>query len=150
MAVVSVRTQADIGHHGKFVAEPFERGFGTTSRGDYSWGINASNVLRWEGSATVHEESDGVRWFAGQTWYRLLGDRGAFSLLAFARGETDHEVGVKDAGLNLIYRRQFTRDWMYLSFGPSFTWPREKIEDEREFNLGFGVWLEMEFGDWRY
>jgi hypothetical protein len=34
--------------------------------------------------------------------------------------------------------------------GPSLTWPRLKPEDEREMNIGFGVWLEMEFGDWRY
>jgi hypothetical protein len=127
-----------------------ERGFGTTSRGDFSWGINTTNVMRWEGSGTVNEETEGVRWFAGQTWYHLLKDRTAFSLLAFARGETDYEVGVKDAGFNFIYRRPFTRDWMYLSFGPNITWPREKAEDKRELNLGFGVWLEMEFGEWRF
>jgi hypothetical protein len=127
-----------------------DNGFGTTTRGDFSWGISATDVLRWEATATAHEETEGARWYAGQTWYHLLGDLGAFSFLAFARGETDYEVGVKDAGFNLTWRRQFTRDWMYLSMGPSFTWPREKAEDEREFNLGFGIWLEMEFGDWRY
>lgn len=125
-------------------------GFGTTSRGDLAWAISATDVLRWEATATVHEDTDGVRWFLGQTWYHLMGERGAFSLLAFARGETDDPVEVKDGGLNLIWRRTFTRDWMYISLGPSITWPRRKPEEKREFNLGFGIWLEMEFGDWRY
>jgi hypothetical protein len=127
-----------------------DHGFGTTSRGDFAWGISATDVMRWEGSATVSEDTEGVRWFAGQTWYHLFGNRSAFSLLAFARGETDHETGVKDCGFNFIWRRPFTRDWMYISMGPSVTWPRKHEEDKRELNLGFGVWLEMEFGDWRY
>ncbi|MGD8346470.1 MAG: hypothetical protein PVI83_04445 [Lysobacterales bacterium] len=127
-----------------------DEGFGTTSRGDQSWGINARNVLRWEGRVTFSEETEGGRWYAGQTWYRLLGDRNAFSVLAFGRGETDRDVALKDYGVEVIWRRSFTRDWIYLSMGPSITWPRNKPEDKRELNFGFGVWLEMEFGDWRY
>jgi hypothetical protein len=30
------------------------------------------------------------------------------------------------------------------------TWPRELLEEERDMSLGFGLWLEMEFGDWRW
>lgn len=127
-----------------------DHGFGTTSRGDFSWALGNRNVMRWEGTATISEETEGVRWNVGQTWYHLFKGRNTLSLLAFARGETDHETGIKDAGFNLIWRRPFTRDWIYLSMGPSLTWPREKSEDEREANLGFGVWLEMEFGNWRY
>lgn len=125
-------------------------GFGTTSRGDLAWGMSANNVMRWEGVATVSEDTDGARWYFGQTWYHLMGNRSAFSLLAFARGETQDPVELKDCGLNFIWRRPFTRDWMYISMGPSITWPRKLPEDERELNLGFGIWLEMEFGDWRY
>jgi hypothetical protein len=39
---------------------------------------------------------------------------------------------------------------MYLSFGPSLTWPREYLDEKREASLGFGVWIEMQFGNWRY
>jgi hypothetical protein len=127
-----------------------DKGFGTTSRGDYSWGINASDVMRWEAVGTVHEESEGTRWFLGQTWYHLFGEHGSFAFLVFGKGETSHEVGLHDAGFNFTWRRPFTREWMYLSMGPSLTWPREKREEDRELNVGFGLWLEIEFGAWRY
>lgn len=127
-----------------------DRGFGTTSRGDLTWWVNDSNVMYWEASGTVAEDTEGAKWYAGQTWYHLMENRHSFSLLAYAKGETDWEVELKDVGLNFIWRRPFTRDYIYLSMGPTLTWPREKIEEKRQMNLGFGVWLEIEFGDWRY
>jgi hypothetical protein len=127
-----------------------DRGFGTTSRGDLAYGVNEKNVLRWEAFGTTHDKTQGVQWYAGQTWYHLLADRSAFSLRSFIRGETDAEVGFKEYGIDMIWRRPFTREWLYLSVGPSVTWPREVLEDRREISLGFNLWLEMEFGNWRY
>jgi hypothetical protein len=127
-----------------------DRGFGTTSRGDLAYGIDDKNVLRWEAFGTAHDKTEGVQWYAGQTWYHLLTGRNAFSLRAFVRGETDAEVPLKEYGLDMIWRRPFTREWLYLSVGPTVTWPREFLEDRREMSLGFNLWLEMEFGNWRY
>lgn len=125
-------------------------GFGTTSRGDLAWALSPDNALRWEAVATVNEVTDGAEWYVGQTWYTLLDRPGAFSLRAFIEGETDAPVAVREYGFNLIWRRPFTRDWLYLSFGPSLTWPRLEVDEKREASLGFGAWLEMEFGQWRY
>ncbi|MEJ2384715.1 MAG: hypothetical protein P8Y54_10000 [Xanthomonadales bacterium] len=125
-------------------------GFGTTSRGDLTSRLGARDVLRWEGILRFTEETQGTDWYLGHTWYHLLPNGSALSLLTFADGETQRPVELKDAGFQLTWRRPFTRDWMYLSFGPSLTWPRRQPEDERKANLGFGVWIEMEFGDWRY
>lgn len=127
-----------------------DQGFGTTSRGDMAVKLDTSDVLRWEGIATVHDETEGVQWFAGQTWYHLFSNRSAISLLAFAEGSTDAEVPLREYGLKLVWRRPFTRDWIYLSVGPSVTWPRERLSEERDMSLGFGAWIEMEFGDWRW
>jgi len=127
-----------------------DRGFGTTSRGDLAYGINDKNVLRWEAFGTTHDKVDGVQWYAGQTWYHLLQGRNAFSLRGFIRGETGADVPLKEYGLDMIWRRPFTREWLYLSVGPSVTWPKEVPEDQRDISLGFNLWLEMEFGNWRY
>jgi hypothetical protein len=127
-----------------------DRGFGTTGRGDVAYGISDKNVLRWEAFATTHDKTEGAQWYAGQTWYHLLADRSAFSLRAFIRGETDADVGLKEYGIDMIWRKPFTREWLYLSVGPSVTWPREVPEDQREMSLGINLWLEMEFGRWRY
>lgn len=125
-------------------------GFGSTSRGDYAWATGPQDVLRWEGVLTYSEVTLGTQWFIGHSWYHLLGDRNAFSLLTFADGETDAEVPLKEFGFRLVWRRSFTRDWLYLSLGPTATWPRFFLEEERELSLGFGAWLEMEFGNWVY
>jgi hypothetical protein len=127
-----------------------DRGFGTTSRGDLAYGINVKNVLRWEAFITTHDKTEGGQWYAGQTWYHLVADRSAFSLRSFIRGETGAESSLKEYGIDMIWRRPFTREWLYLSVGPSVTWPREALEDEREMSLGFNLWIEMEFGNWRY
>ena len=127
-----------------------DQGFGTTSRGDFAVEINPTDVLRWEGIATIHEETEGVQWYFGQTWYHLFGNQAAISLRAFLEGSTDAEVPLREYGFNLVWRRPFTRDWIYLSIGPSVTWPQERRDEERELSLGFGVWLEMEFGEWRW
>ncbi|GEM_PF-1680650 len=124
-------------------------GWGTTSRGDVSWAVTPVDVLRWEAYATVNEVFEGAEWRVGQTWYHV-NNHGAWSLLAFARGETGWEVPLKEYGLNLVWRQPFTRDWMYLSVGPSLTWPREFAYEKREASWGFGVWLEMEFGQWSW
>ena len=125
-------------------------GFGTTSRGDLTHGLSLKNVLRWEGIMTTSQESLGTQWYFGQTWYHLFGGQNAFSLLTFARGETNHEVPLHDIGFKFVWRRPFTREWLFLSMGPTMTWPREFIEEERELSLGFGLWIEMQFGRWRY
>ena len=125
-------------------------GFGTTSRADLTSRLGSRDVLRWEGIVRFTEETQGTDWYLGHTWYHLLPNGSALSLLTFADGETQRPVELKDAGFQLTWRRPFTRDWIYLSLGPSLTWPRRQPEDERKANLGFGVWIEMEFGDWRY
>jgi hypothetical protein len=127
-----------------------DEGFGTTSRVDVATNLGPRDVLRWEGIVRVSEDTEGADWYYGNTWYHLLENGSAVSLQAFASGETQRPVELEDAGLELIWRRPFTRDWIYLSMGPSLTWPRRRPEDEREANLGFGVWIEMEFGNWRY
>jgi hypothetical protein len=125
-------------------------GFGLTSRGDLSHEVNPSNVLRVEAIATESEETEGWEWYFGHTWYHRFAGRNGISLLTFVNGETDDPVSLKNYGFNLIWRRPFTREWMYLSMGPSLTWPKEFEWQNRDASLGFGVWIEVEFGDWRY
>ncbi len=127
-----------------------DEGLGTTSRANLVHQASVQNVIRWEGVATVSEDTEGMKWYAAQTWYHQLRGKNAISLQAFVRGETDNEVPLQDYGLNLIWRQPFTRDWMFLSMGPNFTWPQTYRYETREMSLGFSLWVEMEFGDYRY
>jgi hypothetical protein len=127
-----------------------DEGLGTTTRANLVHQLSFRNVLRWEAVATVSEDTEGMKWYAAQTWYHQLRGKNALSLQAFANGETDREVALRDYGLNLLWRQPFTRDWMFLSMGPNITWPREFESEKRELSLGFSLWIEMEFGDYRY
>lgn len=127
-----------------------DEGLGTTSRANLVHQAGMQDVIRWEGVATVSEDTEGMKWYAAQTWYHQLHGKNAISLQAFARGETDEEVPLRDLGLNLLWRQPFTRDWMFLSMGPNITWPRTFRNEDRELSLGFSLWIEMEFGDYQY
>ena len=126
-------------------------GFGTTSHLDMGQQVTDLDHLRWESVATFSEDTEGVDWWTGTTWFRRLDGPSGIALLAFSRGETDAPVNVKEYGFALTWRRPFMgRDWMWINFGPTATWPREELDEERELSLGFAVTTEIEFGDWRY
>lgn len=124
-------------------------GWGTTTHIDTAQKLSAHNVLRWELLGTVSEDTDGLRWWAANTWYHNLGNRRGISLLSFARGETDSEVSMQEYGFELTWRRQLAREWLFINIGPTLTWPREKLEQRREASWGFALLMEIEFGHFR-
>lgn len=125
-----------------------EDGFGTTSRVDLErFLLDDDFLVRWTGSGTYAQETEGVRWFSNLTLYQSLGDQRALAYQAGVSGETDREVDIVDYGLRVIYRRSVYRKWLFLELRSSVTWPRESLAEEREANLGAGVALEMQLGE---
>ena len=124
-------------------------GFGTTTHIDTSRELSDLNILRWELVGTISEDTEGTRWWAGNTWYHNLGDQRGISLLTFARGETDDVVSLHEYGFELTWRRQLTREWLFVNVGPTLTWPRLKHDQKREASFGFVVTMEFEFGQFR-
>ncbi|HET7203615.1 MAG TPA: hypothetical protein VFI92_09630 [Steroidobacteraceae bacterium] len=122
-------------------------GFGATSRIYLDRLLSEDFLVRWAGSGTYSEETDGVRWVSSLTLYQSLGVRRALAYQAAITGETDDEVDIGDYGLRVMYRRSIYRDWLILELRSSLTWPRETLEEDRESNLGAGVALEMQFGE---
>ena len=54
----------------------------------------------------------------------------------------------KDYGVELRYRRQISRDWLFIELLTFVSWPRELAIERREANPGVGIEFEMQFGDW--
>jgi len=127
-----------------------ERGFGTTSRLNLFHKTTSGDLLRWDNTLTVAEDIEGVKWFTGPTLYHRLHDNHAISMQVFINGETEEEVHIQDYGLRLIWRRPIGREWLFIEAGPSITWPREKLSEQRKASLGFSILVEMQFGDYRY
>ena len=127
-----------------------ERGFGTTSRLNLFHKVDSGDLLRWDNTLTVAEDIEGVKWFTGGTLYHRLHDNHAISMQLFINGETKEEIHIQDYGLRVIWRRPIGREWLFIEAGPSVTWPREKLTEEREMSLGFSVLIEMQFGNYKY
>jgi hypothetical protein len=124
-------------------------GFGTTLRVDLERLLAQDFLVRWTNSGSFTQETEGLRWFSNLTLYQNLRNSRALAYQAGVTGETDHEVGVIDYGLRVIYRRRIHRDWLFLELRSGVSWPRESLEELREATWGAGVALEMQFGERR-
>jgi len=119
---------------------------GTTTRVDLERLLTDDFLVRWTGSGTFSQETEGVRWYSTATLYQSLGKGRALAYQAAISGETDHEVAITDYGARVIFRRQVYREWLFLELRTSLTWPRESLIEEREPNWGAGAAIEMQFG----
>lgn len=107
-----------------------------------NWMFRSYSILRGE------DDIEGLGWTQQFTAYHYISDRMATSYNLFATGETDADVPVQDYGLELRFRRQISRDWLFMELLSFVTWPREDLFEIRERNLGVGIEFEMQFGDW--
>lgn len=124
--------------------------FGFTSRVDLERIVDDTWLARWTGSATISEESEGVRGYTALTAFRgLPGDR-AIGAQIFSEGEFDAAVPLGEYGIRFAYRQSFVRDWLVFEIRPSVTWPKEHPGDPREASWGLGIGFEMFFGDYEF
>jgi Arm DNA-binding domain len=122
-------------------------GSGATSAFDLERLLAERFLLRLTGSATLTQNTQGVRWFSSETLYQNLGASRALAYQLGASGESNLEVPLSDYGFRLIYRRSVLRDWLFLELRTSITWPRDTLLERRESNLGVGAGLELQFGE---
>ncbi len=102
-------------------------------------------------SYTIAQSDDrfqGIRWTSKLFTYHSLSRKSAFSYGLYAVGETKHDVRLQDYGLEIRHRRQVSSRYFYVEFLTYFSWPREFLEEVREFTPGIGIEFELQFGDW--
>ena len=102
-------------------------------------------------SYTIAQSDDrfqGIRWTSKLFTYHSLSRKSAFSYGLYAVGETEHDVRLQDYGLEIRHRRQVSSRYFYVEFLTYFSWPRELLEEVREFTPGIGIEFELQFGDW--
>ena len=103
-------------------------------------------LLRWTGSGTISQRTEGVRGYTSLTALRGLPERRAIGAELFTEGEFDADVPLGDYGVKLAYRQAVVRDWLVLETRVSLTFPRDELWQVREATWGVGVGLEMFFG----
>ena len=120
--------------------------FGTTTRFDLERLIAGPWLVRWANSATITQESQGVRGFSSITGLRGFPNRRSFAIAIGLNGESGAEVPLQDYGIKAAYRKGIARDWLVLELRTSLDWPRERRDQPRAPSWGIGVGFEMSFG----
>lgn len=122
-------------------------GLGTTSRFDLERVLDPEHLLRWRTAATWAEGSQGVRWSTGGSFYQRVGEKRAVAYEVVVRGETDHEVPLRETRLRFIYRQALSREWLFLDVRPSVAYRRERLDEERAWVPALTLGVEMQFGE---
>lgn len=120
--------------------------FGFTSRVDAERILDGRWLLRWTGSGTISQETEGVRGYSALTALRGFPRRRAVAAELFTSGEFDAPVPLGNYGAKIAYRQAIFRDWLILETRASLTWPKEEPNQPRKPSWGVGVGVEMLFG----
>ena len=121
--------------------------FFTTGNVDINHILDDDNILRWSNRAKWGDHTDGVEWRTRLTLRgRRLMDTSrplALSYYGTINGVTRPDAFVKNYRLGAIWRRQVYRDYLFLEVEPAINYRRLRLEEDREFALGFVVRLEF-------
>lgn len=120
--------------------------FGLTTRLDLERLVGDSLMLRWTGSGTVSQGTDGMRGYSALTATRALPGRQALISRISIDGDTSAEVPLHQFGVKIAYRRSVIRDWLVMEVRTSLSWPKELRGEPRKPSWGLGIGCEMTFG----
>ena len=124
-----------------------EDGFGLNNRLDWEWYYQPQTLIRWTGSATVSEVSEGVDWSSALTAFHQLDTRRALRWEAGINGHTepdDDDAKIEEYYVNMRYRFNYFRSWLFFELQPEVAWPTDDYGD-REFSMRFLTTLEIQF-----
>lgn len=122
------------------------RGFGETTEIDVDHLLTPRLLLRWDNAVTIAEDLGRFEWASAAIAFQSLGNRRGLAYTTFVNGIANTDVPVRNFGVEVRYRRQMLRKWLFLEARSSLSWPKETLEEEREINPGVGIGFEMYFG----
>ena len=125
-----------------------QRGAGISLQNVLDHVFSSTWLLRSYSIVVAEEEVEGLSWTTKLVAYQNQSKKHAFSYAVYATGETDYEVPRRDYGFEFRYRRQISREWLFVELLTYMNWPRDFLIEERERNIGVGIEFEMQFGDW--
>ena len=121
-------------------------GFGVTQRIDLERIYELRWLVRWTGSVTYAQFSQGLRGYSAITAMRGFSDRRAIAMEIGFDGSTDAPVPLHDYGVKFAYRKAVLRRWLVMEVRTSVDWPKDYIWQHRSHSFGVGLGFEMLFG----
>lgn len=125
-----------------FVKNP--DGFGETTEFAIERSLGPKTLLREANSATVSQEIGAIEWGSELSLLHELSPRSALTVTSGIYGNTGIDDWITNYRVQLLYRRNFLRSWLFYELEPQITWPRQ---DDGTFktNYAFTVRLEVVF-----
>lgn len=125
-----------------------DEGVGSTLHLDYDYLMNDTMLFRWAnfGNISQGSEIDGLDWGSTVSLFQALSKQRALTYNAFYLGERGADVRRQNYGFELRYRQRILREWLFVEYQGSLSWPRELLIEERKRNFGVGISFEAFFG----
>lgn len=86
--------------------------------------VGGNTLLRWASAGTASEEIEGLEWGSELSASRQLSPRDALTLKGGVFGNSSLTPHLQNYLLQVRYRRNFLRDWLFYELEPQITWPR--------------------------
>ncbi len=122
------------------------RGFGETTELGVDQLLTPKLLLRWDNTATLAEDVRRLEWTSALTLFQSISSRHGLAYSGFIAGVVNTDVPIRNYGVEVRYRQQFFREWLFIEGRTSLSWPRETLDEERKINPGLGLGFEMYFG----
>jgi len=119
--------------------------FSNTSQVDLERKITTFTLARWGNNVTYIEDTPGVTWNTGISFFTQLTHRSAISYDTSMWGVNDPEWIIQNYRVGSQYRRNFYRPWLFFELEPEVTWPKDE-SGHRKSTYAFMATLEIQFG----
>ena len=121
--------------------------FGSTTALSYELQVQHKLALRWQGAATITQETRNVEWSSNVGAYRTFGDQQVLSLqfLLNGTGTQGNGVGLSDRGVLLKWEQPIYKDWLVGEVAAGHFWLRPDAQSRRGRAWALGTQLKMFF-----
>jgi hypothetical protein len=119
--------------------------FGSTTALSYELDLHAPWVLRWQGAATITQETRNVEWSSNLGAYRDFGEQRLLSLelLFNGTGTQGTGVGMSDRGVLAKWQQPLYKNWLVGELAAGQFWLRPDAQSPRGRAWALGYSLRM-------
>ncbi|HHT9114326.1 MAG TPA: hypothetical protein ACFYD0_13500 [Candidatus Wunengus sp. YC65] len=119
--------------------------FSNTFQVDLERKITTFTLVRWGNNVTYIEDTPGVTWNTGISFFTQLTPKSAIFYDTSMWGVNDPEWIIQNYRVGSQYRRNFYRPWLFFELEPEVTWPKDE-SGHRKSTFAFMATLEIQFG----
>lgn len=119
--------------------------FSNTMQFDLERNINSFTLVRWGNSINYIEDTAGIKWNTGISYFIQMTPRSALSFDTSMWGVNDPGWAIENYRVGSLYRLNFYRPWLFFEIAPEVTWPKDESGRRHSANALMST-IEIQFG----